>query len=38
MTNIQDAKIAIPDDLNAFCAKIIEEVEEGRHKRSDVNQ
>ncbi len=27
-----------PDDLDAFCAKIIEEVEEGRHKRSDANQ
>lgn len=23
-----------PDDLDAFCAKIIEEVKEGRHKRS----
>ena len=22
-----------PDDLNAFCAKIIEEVKEGRHAR-----
>ncbi|MGB3722694.1 MAG: DJ-1/PfpI family protein, partial [Pacificimonas sp.] len=23
-----------PDDLDAFCAKIIEEVKEGRHKRA----
>lgn len=38
MTNIQDANIAIPDDLDAFCVKIIEAVEVGRHKRNDANQ